>query len=76
MEVIDGTLIVLALLLGWVLFVHASPYKPCGWCRRKKPGRRCWRCGGHRELPRLGSVYVRRAKVAARNQIREWRENR
>lgn len=76
MEVIDGMLIVLGLLLGWALFVHGSPYKACPWCKHKKPGRSCWRCGGRRELRRLGSVYVRRAKVAARNQIREWRESR
>lgn len=76
MEVIDGLLAVLLALLAWAVFVHASPYKSCPWCKHRKPGRSCWRCGGHRELPRLGSVYVRRAKVAARNQIREWWENR
>jgi len=31
MEVINGLLVVLLVVLGWVAFVHAKPYKACIW---------------------------------------------
>jgi hypothetical protein len=76
MIIINGLLAVLLALIARAMFVYLSPYKTCPWCKHKEPGRPCWRCGGHREVRRPGAAHIRRARLAARSVLRDWRENR
>ncbi len=58
-------------ILGWALFVTASPYRQCRWCKNRRPGRRCWRCKGARQSRRLGAGLVHRVRLSL---VRAWQE--
>ncbi len=64
--------------LGWGLFVLASPYRECRWCREggrlarlPGPARRCWRCGNTRLTRRIGARLVHKVKLSL---IQAWEE--
>lgn len=64
-------LVILAIAALWVVFVLASPDKPC----RKCAGTRgpCGKCRGTGRRFRVGAPLVRRALLALH---REWKERR
>jgi hypothetical protein len=68
-------LVALGLLatLGRAVFVLASPYAECRWCKNRKQcrlrqhgclihRRRCWRCGNTRLARRIGAYHVHKVK--------------
>ncbi len=57
-------------LLGGSLLAKMAGHKPK---RRRRRGRRCWRCKGHRLTRRLGAKQVHKTKLSLRQAWREWR---
>ncbi len=41
--------------------------------RRRRRGRRCWRCKGHKLTRRLGAKQVHKTKLSLQQAWREWR---
>jgi hypothetical protein len=64
-------------VIGWLVFVHNSPYRTCRWCRKRRDGkrwpcrRRCWRCRNTRETRRLGAYRIHKVKDSL---IQAWNE--
>lgn len=63
-------------VLVWAVFVLFSPYRPCRWCRNRRPSERrsCWRCKGRRDVRRFGAwpVHKIRLAIAQAWAEREW----
>jgi len=51
-------------VLGWAVFVHFSPCRPCRWCAGRRRGRRCWRCKGSKLTRRIGAKHVHKVKLS------------
>lgn len=66
-----GLTIALLAVLAWGLRAYLSPYRPCRWCRNRRPGRRCWRCKGTRLTRRLGARQVHKVKLSLQQA---WQE--
>lgn len=57
-------------LLGWAVFVNASGYRECRWCKGKR-GVRCWRCKGTKLTRRFGARLVHKVKLSL---LQAWAE--
>ena len=70
---LEGTGLILLAVLGWAVFVYCSPYRPCRWCRNRRPGRRhrCWRCKGTKHTRRSGAKTVHKGKLSV---LQAWEE--
>lgn len=75
MSEIHLLLAALAALGGRAVFVCIRPQRACRWCegKRRRGGRRCWRCKGDGHTWRLGARLARKTHLAARNA---WLERR
>jgi hypothetical protein len=70
--VLDLIAVALIAILGRGIFVFFSTYRTCVWCeKRKRPGRRCWRCKGTRRTRRIGAYHVHKVKMSL---IQAWDE--
>lgn len=65
--------VVLLAILGRAVFVYVRPYRACRWCedRRRRRGRRCWRCKGTKHTRRLGAKTVHKVRLAL---LQAWEE--
>jgi hypothetical protein len=62
---------VLLAVVGRAVFVLASPYRECRWCRAGRRRGGCWRCKGTKLTRRFGAYHVHKVKLSL---IQAWDE--
>jgi hypothetical protein len=63
--------VILLAVAGRAVFVYFSPYRECRWCRKRRVGRRCWRCHGMKLTRRLGAKVVHKVSLSL---LQAWEE--